>query len=109
MKSQAQYKTRHDKHRVYHQFQVGDQVWLHINKDRLKGEGKKLKPIKYGPFTILENIGTNSFCLYLPSYMQTKSVVNVGNLKLNEPPMIMDLRENNLVPTVDEFSHEDLD
>jgi hypothetical protein len=60
-KSQAQYKARHDKHIVDHQFQVGDQVWLHINKDRLKGEGKKLKPIRYGPFTILEKIGTNAF------------------------------------------------
>ena len=29
-KSQAQYKARHDKHRVDHQFYVGDQVWLHI-------------------------------------------------------------------------------
>ena len=34
-KSQAQYKARHDKHRVDHQFQVGDQVWLHISKERM--------------------------------------------------------------------------
>jgi hypothetical protein len=32
-KSQAQYKARHDKHRVDHQFQVGDRVWLHISKE----------------------------------------------------------------------------
>jgi hypothetical protein len=44
-KSQAKYKTRHDKHRVDHSFQVGDEVWLYISKERLKGEGKKLKPI----------------------------------------------------------------
>jgi hypothetical protein len=44
-KSQAKYKTRHDKHRVDHSFEVGDEVWLYINKERLKGEGKKLKPI----------------------------------------------------------------
>jgi hypothetical protein len=31
-KSQEQYKARHDKQRVDHQFQVGDQVWLHISK-----------------------------------------------------------------------------
>jgi hypothetical protein len=31
-KSQAKYKVRHDKHQVDHQFQVGDQVWLHIRK-----------------------------------------------------------------------------
>ena len=33
------------------------------------GEGKKLRPIKYGPFKIMENIGTNAFYLDLPSYM----------------------------------------
>jgi hypothetical protein len=44
-KSQAKYKTRHDKHRVDHSFQVGDEVWLYISKERLKGEGKKLKLI----------------------------------------------------------------
>jgi hypothetical protein len=43
-KSQAKYKTRHDKHRVDHSFQVGDEVWLYISKERLKGEGEKLKP-----------------------------------------------------------------
>jgi hypothetical protein len=42
-KSQAKYKARHDKHWVDHHFQIGDQFWLHINKDRLKGEGKNLK------------------------------------------------------------------
>ena len=36
-KSQAKYKMRHDKHRLDHHFQVGDQLWLYISKDRLKG------------------------------------------------------------------------
>jgi hypothetical protein len=44
-KSQAKYKERHDKHRVDHSFEVGDEVSLYISKERLKGEGKKLKPI----------------------------------------------------------------
>jgi hypothetical protein len=52
-KSQAKYKTRHEKHRVDHSFQVGDEVCLYISKERLKGEGKKLKPIRYGPFKII--------------------------------------------------------
>jgi hypothetical protein len=108
-KSQAKYKARHDKHQVDHQFQVGDQVWLHINKDIMKGEGKNLRPIRYGPFKILENIGTNAFHLDLPSYMQMYSVVNVENLKLYEPPMIMDEDESIQVPTVDDFSPEYLD
>ena len=69
-------------------------MWLHISKERMNEEGKKLKPIKYGPFTILEKIGMNAFRLELPPYMQIYLVVNVENLKLYEPPMIMDEREN---------------
>jgi hypothetical protein len=78
---------------VDHPFQVGDRVWLHINKERLKGEGKKLKPICYGPFIVLEKSGTNAFRLDLPPYMHIYSVVNVENLNLFEPPMIMDQDE----------------
>jgi hypothetical protein len=44
-KIQAKYKARHEKHRVDHQFEVDDQLWLHLNKEKMKGEGKKLRPI----------------------------------------------------------------
>ena len=108
-KSQAQYKARHDKHRVDHQFQVGDRVWLHIGKERLKGEGKKLNPIRYGPFIIMEKSSTNAFHMDLPPYMQIYSIVNVENLKLFEPPMIMVQDEEVSIPSVDEFSPDYLD
>jgi len=52
--------------KVDHTFQVGDKVWIHISKDRLKGGEKNLKPIRYGPFIILDKIGTNAFRLDLP-------------------------------------------
>jgi hypothetical protein len=89
-KSQAKYKTRHEKHHVDHSFQVGDEDWIYISKERLKGEGKKLKPIRYGLFKILEKIGNNAFCLDLPPYMQMYVVFNVDNLRLYEPPLIND-------------------
>jgi hypothetical protein len=108
-KIQACYKAQLDKHRVDHQFQVGDRAWLHISKERLKGEDKKLKLIRYGPFTILEKRGTNSFCLDLPPYMQNYSVVNIENLKIFEPPMIMDQDKEVTIPSIDEFAHEYLD
>ena len=41
--------------------------------------------------------------------MQIYSVVNVENLKLYEPPMIMDERENVSFPLVDEFAPEYMD
>jgi len=63
---QAKYKARHEKHQIEHSFQVGDQVWMYISKDRLQGEGKKLKPIRYGPSNKLEKIGENAFRLDFP-------------------------------------------
>ena len=60
----------------------------------MQGEGKKLKPIHYGPFKIIENIGTNAFKLDLPPYMQIYYVVNVENLRLFEPLLIDDQGEN---------------
>jgi hypothetical protein len=54
----------------------------------------------------LEKIGTNAFKLDLPPYMQMYSVVNVENLKLYEPPMVMDQDESIQVPFVDDFSPE---
>ncbi|XP_059076331.1 wall-associated receptor kinase-like 22 [Cryptomeria japonica] len=70
----------------------------------MQGEGKNLKPIRYGPFEILEKIGTNAFRLNLPPYMQIYSVVNVENLKLYEPPMIFDEDANIQVPSVDDLA-----
>jgi hypothetical protein len=75
----------------------------------MKGEGKNLRPIRYVSFNILEKIGTNAFRLDLPTYIQIYLVVSVENLKLYEPPMIIDEVESIQVPTVGDFSPEYLD
>jgi hypothetical protein len=93
-------------HQVDHQFKAGDQVSLYIKKERMQGEGKKTKPIRYGPFKILDKIGTNAFQLELPPYMKIYSVVNVENLRLYEPPTIEDQGENVHIPTIEYFSPE---
>jgi len=59
----------------------------------MQGEGKKLKPIRYGPFRILEKVGENAFRLDLPTYMHIYSDVNVDCLRLFEPSMIEDPEE----------------
>jgi len=41
--------------------------------------------------------------------MKMYSVVNVENLKLYEPPLIMDTKEVGTVPTIDDFAPEHLD
>ena len=65
-----------------------------------------MKPIRYGPFTILDKFGDNAFHLELPPYMQMYSIVNVENLKLYEPPMIVDQDVQVQAPFVDKFSLE---
>ena len=69
----------------------------------MQGEGKKIKPIRYGPLKILDKIGTNAFRLELP---QIYSVVNVGNLRLYEPPMIEDQGNNVQTPSIEDFATE---
>lgn len=75
----------------------------------MQGEGKKLKPIHYGPFKILKQFGNNAFQLDLPSYMQMYSVVNVENLCLYEPPLIVDHESDIQLPSIDDISPEFLD
>jgi hypothetical protein len=41
----AKYKQRHYQHQVLHNFQVGDKVWLHLQKERLTGPHRKLRPL----------------------------------------------------------------
>ena len=56
----------------------------------MQGEGKKLKPIHYGPFKVIKKVGNNTFQLDFPSYMQIYFIVNMENLRLYEPPLIDD-------------------
>jgi len=54
----------------------------------------------------LENIGDNVFLLDLPTYMQMYSVVNVENLKLYEPPLVMDTKEVAWIHAMENFALE---
>jgi hypothetical protein len=79
---------------------VGDNVWLHLNKERLLGPGKKIKASRYGPFEVLEKVGVNTYRISLPPYMHIYSVVNVENLKLYEPSML-DQVEEKVLPSIE--------
>jgi hypothetical protein len=41
-RANAKYKQRHDQHWVSINFQVGDKVWLHLQKERLIGPYRKI-------------------------------------------------------------------
>lgn len=49
-----------------------------------------MKPLRYGPFRILDQIGNNAFRLDLPPYLGMYSVINAEYLKLFEPPLLDD-------------------
>jgi hypothetical protein len=51
-KSNDKYKQFHDQHRVPHKFQVGDKVWLHLQKEHLTGPHQKLRTLFYGMYAI---------------------------------------------------------
>lgn len=72
----------------------------------MQGEDKKLKPIRYGPFRILEKIHENAFRLDLTAYMHIYSVVNVDCLRLFEPLMIKHPEEKSQLPSVDDLLPE---
>ena len=69
----------------------------------MQGEGKKLNPIRYGPFKILEKIGENAFRLDFPAYMHIYSVVNAESLRLFEPSLIEDPEEQSQLPSIDDL------
>jgi hypothetical protein len=87
-KSNAKYKQRHDQHRVPHKFQVGDKVWLHLQKERLTGPHWKLRPLRYGSYTITKVVGDNDFELNIPPFLGLHPVFNVALLRPYFPPLL---------------------
>ena len=87
-KANAKYKQRHDQHRVPHKFQVGDKVWLHLQKERLMGPHRQLHPLHYGPYNITKAVGDNAFELSIPPFLGLHLVFNVDLLRLYFPTLL---------------------
>jgi hypothetical protein len=67
---------------------VGDKVWLHLQKERLTGPHQKLRPLRYGPYTITKAMGDNSFELNIPPFLGLHPVFNVDLLRPYFPPLL---------------------
>ena len=65
-----------------------------------------MKPIHYGPFKIIKQVGNNDFQLDFPSYIQMYSVVNVENLRLYELPLIFFHESDIQLPSIDELKED---
>ena len=83
-----------------HNFQVGDKVWLHLQKERLAGPHHKIHLLRYGPYTLTEAVGENSFELSIPPFLGLHPVFNVDCLRPYFPPLLdtSDMAEQ-LTPT----------
>ena len=87
-KSNAKYKKRHDQHWVPHKFQVGDKVWLHLQKECFIGTYRKLWPLRYCSYTITKVVGDNTFELSIPPFLGLHPVFNVDRLRPYFPPLL---------------------
>jgi hypothetical protein len=74
-----------DKHRIEHNFEVGDLVFLRLQpykQSSLKKSGaEKLKPRFYGPYRIMRRVGEVAFELELPEGSKVHNVLHVSCLK----------------------------
>lgn len=85
--SSSKYKAASDSRRRRVLFEVGDQVWVFLTKDRMPAHAyNKLKAKKIGPLTVVERINDNAYRLQLPANINTSDVFNVRYLSRFVPP-----------------------
>ena len=55
--------------RVPHKHQVGNKVWLHMEKEHLTRAHQKLRPLRHGPYTSTKATGNNSLKHNIPPFL----------------------------------------
>ena len=101
-----------DRKRSEREFSVGEDVYMKLGQQHLKALTpqpiSKLSPKYYGPFTIVEKIGTIAYRLQLPEETQMHLVFHISLLKktirtqrsnASLPPIVKKDREE-AIPTV---------
>jgi len=79
---------------------VGDNFWLHLQKERLTGPHRKIHSLQYRPYTITNALGDNDFDLSIPPFLGLHPMLNVDHLQPYFPPLLdtFDIPEQ-LTPT----------
>ena len=73
---------------VPHKFQVGDKVWLHLQRERLTKTHQKLRPLRYGPYTNTKATGNNALKHNIPPFLHLHRVFNVDCRRPCSPPFL---------------------
>lgn len=91
-RAQQRMKNQADKNRTERTFEVGDKVYLklqpHIRSSIAYRSNQKLAFKYFGPFEILQCIGTVAYKLDLPPEAKIHPVVHVSQLKKHVPPTV---------------------
>ncbi|KAL6312566.1 hypothetical protein AAG906_005983 [Vitis piasezkii] len=83
-KAQQRMKIQADKNRFDREFNIGDMVLLKLQAYKqvsMHSGGPKLQPRYYGPFKVIDRIGTVAYQLQLPPDAQIHNVFHVSLLK----------------------------
>ncbi|RVW67108.1 Retrovirus-related Pol polyprotein from transposon 17.6 [Vitis vinifera] len=83
-KAQQRMKIQADKNRFDREFNIGDMVLLKLQAYKqvsMHSGGPKLQPRNYGPFKVIDRIGTVAYQLQLPPDAQIHNVFHVSLLK----------------------------
>ena len=75
---------------------------MHLEKERLQGPHRKLRPLRYGPYKIIKKVGENAFELNLPPFLGVHLVFNVELLKPYFPPLL------DIADVAEEINHTEL-
>ena len=73
---------------VPHKFQVGDKVWLHLQREHLTRTHQKLRPLRHGPYTSTKAMGNNALKHNIPPFLRLHRVFNADRRRPCFPPLL---------------------
>ena len=73
---------------VPHKFQVGNKVWLHLQRERLTRTHQKLRPLRHGPCSSTKAVGNNALEHIIPPFLCLHQVFNIDHRRPCFSPLL---------------------